>query len=404
MIFAGLMIAWTLIASHNMLSWLTSAIADPRVQAVCASLVLFAPASLLLGMISPYLARLNVKSVDGAGRAVANLGALDAIGGITGTFVTGFFLFGMIGQRETLMLIIGLLLVVSWIHQPRLRMARRIAVCAVVFVLVVLAAIGYREVGVSVETPSAHYQIVDFESDKRLIRGLITGPNGVQSGVYLDGDKSLPFWYTQQMAKLTIEAQPKRVLLLGGGTFTMAEYIGRQLPKTQIDVVEIDPALERIAREYFGYKTLDNVHLYFDDARSFVKNTTQTYDVVLVDAYGDGEVPYSLMTAEYGRELSKVVRPSGTVAVNLIVGLNNQPCRALFAAFDAVYRKQWPVAGYVAQNAASPRGNYVVVYKSEGNFDGSELVELPNLDNRLYTDNFVPSEQLYERCRQAATQ
>ena len=110
----------------------------------------------------------------------------------------------------------------------------------------------------------------------------MTGPTGVQSGVYLDGAKDLPFWYTRRMVETTIAAKPRTVLLLGGGAFTMAEYMARQLPNTHIDVVEIDPGLENISRQYFSYQSLPNVKLIFNDARTYIQHTDRRYDVVLI--------------------------------------------------------------------------------------------------------------------------
>jgi len=253
----------------------------------------------------------------------------------------------------------------------------------------------------SVETPSAHYSIVNYTNNGRQIRGLVTGPTGVQSGVYLDGAKDLPFWYTRRMVEVTIAAKPRTVLLLGGGAFTMAEYMARQLPNTHIDVVEIDPGLENISRQYFGYQSLPNVKLIFNDARTYIQRTNRHYDVVLIDVYNGGEIPYSLLTAEYGNELARIVREDGLVVANLIAGLNNTPCCELFAAFDAVYRRTWPHAWYAAQRRDLSRGNYVVAYSKKPRTMPAALSPLQSLGGTLYTDNFIPNDRLYEACRTA---
>ena len=74
-------VAWLLIGTAGLvavavlmyplfLPWLAQAGFDSRLQAVVASGALFAPASFLLGMISPYLAKLNVTSLKTSGSAV----------------------------------------------------------------------------------------------------------------------------------------------------------------------------------------------------------------------------------------------------------------------------------------------------------------------------------------------
>ena len=388
LIIAAVLIVATMLSANNTLRWLTTVLDEPRIQAVIAALALFAPASFVLGAVSPYLAKLNVSSLDTAGRSVANLSALDAVGGIAGTFVTGFVL-------------LGILLATSWLFIPRWQWQLRALMVGAVIVAALSGLYTPKYGDVSIETPSAHYSIVNYTSNGRQIRGLVTGPTGVQSGVYLDGTKDLPFWYTRRMVEVTIAPKPRTVLLLGGGAFTMAEYMARQLPNTHIDVVEIDPGLENISRQYFSYQSLPNVKLIFDDARTYIQRTNRHYDVVLIDVYNGGEIPYSLLTAEYGSELARITREDGLVVANLIAGLNNAPCRELFAAFDAVYRRTWPYAWYGTQHRDLSRGNYVVAYSKKPRTMPTALSPLQSLGGTLYTDNFIPNDRLYEACRTA---
>ncbi|WP_260763598.1 spermidine synthase [Candidatus Mycosynbacter amalyticus] len=55
---------------------------------------------------------------------------------------------------------------------------------------------------------------------------------------------------------------------------------------SHIDVVEIDPKLVEVAREHFYYRDPSNVTLTFTDARTYVNQTKQRYDIVVVDVYG----------------------------------------------------------------------------------------------------------------------
>ena len=108
------------------------------------------------------------------------------------------------------------------------------------------------------------------------------------------------------------------------------------------------------------------------------------------------------MTAEYGNELARIVRKDGLVVANLIAGLNNAPCRELFAAFDAVYRRTWPHAWYAAQHRDLSRGNYVIAYSKKPRTMPAAMSPLRSLGGTLYTDNFIPNDRLYEACRRAA--
>lgn len=250
-----------------------------------------------------------------------------------------------------------------------------------------------------IETASAHYSIIDGVSAQgRPVRGIATGPNGTQSGVYTDAPNELLFWYTQQLAALVEQTEKReRILVLGGGTFTLPRYLAHTYPDSQIDVVEIDDELVGIARQYFFYDDPLNVHIIADDARRYINTTKQTYDIVLVDVYSDASVPFSLMTREYSERLARVLAPHAVVGVNMIAGTTG-PCRELLSALDAPYRALRPAVAYIQQQKGS-RSNMVVAYSaSPVVWRGLNPLNLPTVS--LYSDSYMPAEQLQHRCEQ----
>ena len=370
---------------------------DVRIQAVIVATLLFAPASFVLGMISPYLAKLNVRSLSASGRSVASLSALNSIGGIAGTFMTGFVLFSYVGSGETMILVIIMLIASSWLikspHRKRLRIGLSVAIVLTIFLA---GGAAQRDNAFAVETPSAHYEIEDFVYKGMEVRGSRTGPHGVQSGVYLNGSSEPVFWYTQQMAQLTLEEKPARVLMLGGGTFTLPEYLAEQLPDATIDVVEIDPELAPIARNHFFYSDPSNVNLIFTDARAYLNQSDTRYDVILVDVYGDTSIPFSLMTREYGEQIANHLEPDGVVLANIVAGTVGA-CRNTLDALSAAYLTQLRYARYNAQVAGDfIRANILAVYSNRADITYGNPILLQH--NVVYTDNYAPAEQLYHRC------
>lgn len=372
--------------------------ADPRLQSVVVALLLFAPASFILGMISPYLAKLNVTSLSVSGRRVASLGALNSIGGIVGTFLTGFVLLGAVGSHQLLTYIVLLLVVASWLVVPREASGMR-ALASLAFIAASLAPATAVYGVQNIDTPSAHYQVVDYTYNDRPIVGLVTGPNGIQSAVYQDGDESLVFWYAREMARQALDQSPKQVLLLGGGAFTLPEYLVSASDDVEVDVVEIDPRLLDISKQYFGYQQSARVTEYFDDARRFVNSTDKIYDVIMVDVYGDGAIPFAFATSEYGRQIERLLADDGIVVVNIIGGLAGGPCQEVFAAVDAAYRERLPYGYYATEtNQILLRGNVVVTY-SRHPLAGGGLREIPVAAQPAFTDDRAPIEQLYHRCQ-----
>lgn len=394
---AAAAVIWTLLAAPGLLGQLSMTGADARLQGVLASLVLFVPASLLLGAISPYLVKLQVTSLDTSGSSVARLSALNSIGGIGGTFVTGFILFSWIGARESLLLCVLLLLVASWLSVPRTKAKVR-AIITGILLLVGLLALGTQTV-FAIDTPSAHYEIRETRDD-RPIRLLRTGPNGAQSGVYTTGKNELAFWYTQQLARLVAEAPKKdTILVLGGGAFTVPDYLATTYPQSQVDTVEIDPGLQAIARQYFRYSDQPNATTIAGDARSYANQTTKTYDIVIVDVYSDTSVPFSLLTREYAESLDRLTGPEGTVLVNAIGALSGG-CQPLLASMDAAYRSQFAYAEYESEYPTAPSSNMILQYARQPRTTPG-LDALPLQNGRLYTDNFMPAERLQQACLSA---
>lgn len=400
LMFASGMAVLTLITYEDLLYSIVEAIADSRLQAVVAALLLFAPTSFFIGMTSPYLAKLNVQSLKSTGQAVASLDMFNAIGGIAGTFVTGFFLFGFIGSRQTIGLVAVLLLTISWMVAPRIYTKYRVIVSAILLLCAFTPAPAIAG-AISIDTPSAHYKVINVFRNDVPITGLITGPSGTQSAVYQNGLKDPVFWYAKEVSRVTLERNPKDILVLGGGAFTLPEYFADALPDSTIDVVEIDPELEAISKEYFHYTNPSNVNEIFTDARTFVNQSTKQYDVIVVDVYGDTSIPFSLMTKEYGQALSRLVKPNGIVIANIIGGLEGK-CKDTFAAVDAAYRTWLPNALYINESGKiERRANHLVIY-SAAPTQAAGFKPLPSFNQAAYTDNYAPAERLYYDC-QAAT-
>lgn len=391
----------TIISHEATLAWIATSVEDVRLQGVIASLILFVPTSFIIGCTSPYLAKLNIKTLKTAGESVANLSALNSIGGIVGTFTTGFIMFSYIGSNESLIVVTAILLISSWLIIPKQFVMPRI-ITTILLIIIALVPYSISDSRVAnIDTPSAHYQVAQYTMKDKTIYGLSTGPGGLQSAVYPDDKDTLVFWYTNFGSKVIESQQPKNVLVLGGGAFTVPQTLAKSLPNSTIDAVEIDPALESIAKEYFHYESPNNVNLIFEDARTYVNTTNETYDAIFVDVFGDNTSPFSMLTKEYSQQIEKILKPNGIVVINAITGHGDE-CKELFGAIDSTYRRFLP-NGYWATETNQPleRGNYILVYTNSPKSFANTLNTLPDQQSTLYTDNFMPAEKLHYQCQQA---
>ena len=113
LIFAAIIIAITAYSSNMILTWLQSLGLNLYLASVFAAVIIFAPASILLGMVSPFVARLAMQNVDSSGAVVGRLSALNSAGSILGTFLGGFVLISLFPSGIILMLLSSLIALLS---------------------------------------------------------------------------------------------------------------------------------------------------------------------------------------------------------------------------------------------------------------------------------------------------
>ena len=125
-------------------------------------------------------------------------------------------------------------------------------------------------------------------------------------------------------ASYLYQPQPRRVLIVGLGGGAMVRFLTHFEPQAQIDAVEIDPAVVRLASPYLDVRSGGNVRVHTADAVAFVESVTDRYDLILMDAFlrpsSDTDttgVPTRLKTLEFLGRLKQTLTPGGVVAFNV---------------------------------------------------------------------------------------
>ncbi|MGH2520401.1 MAG: spermidine synthase, partial [Chloroflexota bacterium] len=108
-----------------------------------------------------------------------------------------------------------------------------------------------------------------------------------------------------------------RIIGLGGGT--LPHTLEELLPQAAIDVVEIDPAVVRVAQQYFGFRPDTHVHVIIQDGRAYVRRMLRgprRYQLIMLDAYDSQYIPEHMLTREFLMEVRSLLTPDGIVAAN----------------------------------------------------------------------------------------
>ncbi len=162
--------------------------------------------------------------------------------------------------------------------------------------------------------------IVEDSNGLRCLKFTLKREDSTQTCINLNYPKRMVFSYTQMsMASLLLNPNPASVLIvgLGGGTLPMA--LRDLLPEALIDTVEIDEAVVRVAKEYFGYREDEYNRAIIQDARVYGKRSALgglTYDLIILDAFNGEYIPEHLMTVEFLEEMRALLSDDGVLVAN----------------------------------------------------------------------------------------
>jgi SAM-dependent methyltransferase len=91
-------------------------------------------------------------------------------------------------------------------------------------------------------------------------------------------------------------------------------------PGQTMDIYELDPDVDKIARGYFTY--LEHAQgkidvIYGDARRSLVRRPGKKYDLFIVDAFGGDSIPFHLLTKEAIAEYRDHLNPGGILLCHI---------------------------------------------------------------------------------------
>ena len=121
------------------------------------------------------------------------------------------------------------------------------------------------------------------------------------------------------MAALLFQPEPRTILVVGLGGGTLPTAFRELFPEAIIDIVEIDPALVKVAEDYFDFTADEQMQVYPRDARVWTKRAlgkARRYDLIVLDAFNGEYIPEHLMTQEYLQETRELLAPAGTLIAN----------------------------------------------------------------------------------------
>ena len=349
----------------------------PEYASMLAATLLFGPASLLLGMVSPYVVRVALQTrrvpVEKSGAVIGRFSAAAAIGSILGTFAGGYYLVAWVGSRQSLYCISTSLLIVAFLalcsDKLTLRRARLpLLILAAGLILNIHAAYTRHDQekreratgSFSLDTRYSHLRIDEGQtSDRRRLRTLSTPPQLIQSAMDVDNPTHLVLEYTRHFA-LAWQLRPhaERLLLLGGAAYSIPKYLLATRQDLRLDVVEIDPAMTRLARELFALQEDSRLRIHHEDARTFLNRHAAgkdaRYDIIMADAFSSTyNIPFQLCTVEFARRVHDSLAAEGIYIANIVSAVTGEKSY-LLRSFRASFEQVFPAVHVFPLHPAAP--------------------------------------------------
>ena len=377
--------------------------------AIVCSAVVFGIPSFILAMVSPFAVKLEDKTHEDIGKTSGKISSLSTIGSIVGTFVAGFLLIPNLGVRMLILIVTLVLFILAFIMFDK----KDIKYCACMLLcLITLLGLNYYGKVVFDKNNPDIIEDVDSEYSRIWIKNLSVGETNYKTMQVDTGFESYINQETNEMGATYLyyydlfdyfNKDAKSTLMIGGAAYTYPTYYLNKYQDKTIDVSEIDEKMTELAVSDFGLD-IENPRLkiYHQDGRSFLNNTENKYDTILIDAFKGLNAPFELTTYEALQKAKNALNDNGMVITNIISSLEGEDDNFIkyeYATYKEVFQEVKLFR--VRDVEATDRQNLILVgFKNGKNINEEKYEEYKNLldmeitdfssDRKVVTDHYAP--------------
>ena len=366
-----------------------------RLSPLIACSALFLLPGIFIGTISPYVIRLAATQLNTVGSTAGTLYAVSTCGSIVGTLLTAFYLIPVLGVSNIIhalgiTLVCLSLVVVPLIRLNRVSVTRAVAVVSVLFSWINLGwtPIAWAKTLMQKDT---FYHRIRIEEDEEA--RYMYFDRTLQSAMTLKDPTALRLIYSRYTSLgFTFRADAKKMLLIGLGGGSIPKKLNKEFPNMEIDAVELDPEVIKLAKDHFNVKEGRQLRLHAQDGRLFLTRTQNQYDIIMLDAYFTDAMPFHLATKQFFELAQKKLTPNGIVVANLIsavTGPSGKIARAFARTVRQVYPQTYIFASRRPDNVSLETIQNVIVIatRDKQRVDIKEIVKRASaLDKGLFPD------------------
>ncbi|EIT72187.1 MULTISPECIES: hypothetical protein [Hydrocarboniphaga] len=192
-------------------------------------------------------------------------------------------------------------------------------------------------------------------------RSLCFGLRYTQSQMSLRDPQELVLTYLRKMLCFRLlQPQPAHIVMIGLGGGSLVKYCHRELPKTRITALEIDPAVIQLSPLFELPEGSARWSLRCVDAVDHFRGQGEPADVVIADGCDERGIAPALCDEAFFASVHDRLRPGGVLVVNLVGALGRS------AAVLGALRRAF--SGQVAVLKVEVGGNRIALAQREGDW------------------------------------
>lgn len=420
LLFASIFIIIIPLIEQNILNILSSIINDIRVGAIISTIVLFFVPSLILGTIIPIILKIKLKKIEDTGKTAGKIYAISTVGGIFGTFLSGFILVPNFGSVQILFVLSIILLLISLFTYMKFN-NKATFFCIIILMIidiVLFSSFNYlnilnenyvlenkKNVKLSLDTQYGRVWIYNIYYRNEPIR-MLEIDNGYESATFTNKDKiyELVFDYTK-FYDLMFNSKNNidNVLLIGGAGYSYPKYYISHYNDKKIDVVEIDGEITNVAKKYFyldnlieEYNLNENkrLNLITDDGRTYLNSNQKKYDAILNDAFSGNSPVKTLTTLECINLIKNSLVDNGIYLSNVISAIDGEKSAFLKAEVNTlklVFKNVYVIP--CKSSILKEKKQNLMVIATDQDMELENICDINILENEIIlTDNYCPVE------------
>jgi len=297
---------------------------DIRAGSLISSMLFIFPPIFCLGVTSPLIIAALSTDLQKTGKMAGTTYAVSTVGGIVAAILMGFFLIPMAGLRICTVIVAICAIFMPILFFLKTKRLKR----ALLFTSVIVLLSGFNIASFTRDFPkSMHFNVLHrsvlhrsdgINGQITVIDYLKTGARSLfvnnisQSLIYLRTGRS-QFTYVHRIAAYaSYKPEGSRVLVAGLGAGAMIHEF--EILGFKVDVCDIDPRMEMIAKDYFGMT--DKTKVINDDFRHLIKTTSTKYDIIALDISAGENQPNNLYTLEALADMKAILKEDGVLFVH----------------------------------------------------------------------------------------